>query len=79
MLSKKMVGVLLKNSPRETRSTYAFTDGRTVRALQNRRLIKHVSFNQSVHAWQYRYTKHGVKVARALLFIDTNILMEIVK
>ena len=79
MLSKKMVQVLLGATYRpEVLGVWAhYKDGRTVRALQARGLIKSVSWQQSVRLWRFKYTKLGAKIRRQLSFIDSTVRDEV--
>ena len=68
MLSKRMAECLQQTT--YTHETVYWRDGRTVRALDARGLVKHVKFNQSVNLWQFKLTKRGALVVRGLSYIN---------
>lgn len=76
-LSKRMVETLI-NPTNPFKGTWQYyRDGRTVRALQMRGLIKSVSHRSKENTWRYKYTASGIKVARQLRLIDKTIREEI--
>lgn len=78
MLSKNMVFTLLEVSYRGN-NTYESRDGRTVRALQNRALLRNVRYSKRDRVWRWKLTKTGVQVMRNLKFIDTSVLNQLVR
>ena len=73
MLSKKMA-YTLRGFGFNTSQAQTFRDGRTVRALQSRGLIKNV--RQEVE-WQFKLTAKGIKLVRQLHFIDNRYFKEL--
>lgn len=64
MISRKMLSIVV--SYRSVQYRYTFRDGRTVRALQNRGLIKHVSQSKRNGLWTFKFTQHGKRLALEL-------------
>lgn len=71
MLSKKMIRCLEQTS--YTHEVAFFRDGRTVRALQSRALIKHVGWRSRERMWKYKLTKKGAHAVRYIKLFPTAI------
>lgn len=78
MLSQNMIQLLIDchRDYGETEQCF-YKDGRTVRALQNRRLLKRVSFSSSPKGWHFHLTVKGRRLARGLHNTDTYVLSQI--
>ena len=79
MLSKNMVSILRTDSYRAASVTRSSRDGRTVRALQTRGLIKYVRWDRHERIWHWKLTRAGRRVASQLSFLDNDVINSIVR
>jgi len=78
MLSKRMVAAII--NPDRLGFKRDIRDGRTVRALQNRGIIrKGAKKNKANGVWHCQLTKYGKRLARELRFLSYDVMMEVIK
>lgn len=79
MLSKNMVATLQTDSWRAASVTRSSRDGRTVRALQTRGLIKYVRWDKHSRVWNWKLTRSGRRIASQLSFLSQDVINSIMR
>lgn len=78
MLSKRMIETIVDNGKFHA-GTKQSRDGRTVRALQRRGIIKNVRWSKTDKVWKWKFTPKGARLSRLIAFIAPWALDEIVR